>query len=112
MRMPKISLLQWQKRYGAEKACISTLAKYRWPNGKLKIIKRHFKKYNITYKYTPYFFSPFQTQQFYSASLQVHQSNSSVTSLHTDVSFQVLCDRVDPGQGTGQTHIKQLAFWG
>ena len=43
MRMPKISLLQWQKRYGTEKACISMLAKYRWPNGKLKIIKRHFK---------------------------------------------------------------------
>ncbi len=41
MRMPKISLLQWQKRYGTEKACISTLAKYRWSNGKLKIIKRH-----------------------------------------------------------------------
>jgi len=42
MRMPKISLLQWQKRYGTEKACISMLAKYRLPNGKLKIIKRHF----------------------------------------------------------------------
>jgi len=33
MKMPKISLLQWQKRYGTEKACASTLAKYRWPNG-------------------------------------------------------------------------------
>ena len=41
MRMPKISLLQWQKRYGTEKTCISTLTKYHWPNGKLKIIKRH-----------------------------------------------------------------------
>ena len=42
MRMPKISLLQRQKRYGTEKARISMLAKYRLPNGKLKIIKRHF----------------------------------------------------------------------
>jgi len=41
MRMPKTSLLQWQKRYGTEKACKSMLAKYCWPNGKLKIIKRH-----------------------------------------------------------------------
>ena len=30
MEMPKISLLQWQKRYGTEKACVSTLTKYRW----------------------------------------------------------------------------------
>lgn len=33
MKMPKISLLEWQKRYGTEKACATTLAKYRWPNG-------------------------------------------------------------------------------
>ncbi len=42
MRMLKISLLQWQKCYGTEKASISMLAKYRCSNGKLKIIKRHF----------------------------------------------------------------------
>ncbi len=41
MRMPKIILLEWQKRYGTEKAPIPMLVKYRWPNGKLKIIKRH-----------------------------------------------------------------------
>ena len=33
MKMPGISLLEWQKRYGTEKACASALAKYRWPNG-------------------------------------------------------------------------------
>jgi len=33
MKMPQISLLEWQKRYGTEKACASMLAKYRWPNG-------------------------------------------------------------------------------
>ncbi len=33
MKMPQISLLEWQKRYGTEKACASTLAKYRWPDG-------------------------------------------------------------------------------
>jgi len=35
MKMPKIGLLQWQKRYGTEKACAFTLTRYRWPNGKL-----------------------------------------------------------------------------
>jgi transposase-like protein len=33
MKMPKISLLEWQKRYGTEEACAATLAKYRWPHG-------------------------------------------------------------------------------
>jgi hypothetical protein len=33
MKMPEISLLEWQKRYGTEKACVETLSKYRWPNG-------------------------------------------------------------------------------
>lgn len=33
MKMPKISLIEWQKRYGTEKACAATLAKYRWPQG-------------------------------------------------------------------------------
>ena len=33
MRMPEISLLEWQKRYGTEKACAAALAKYRWPQG-------------------------------------------------------------------------------
>ena len=31
--MPKISLIEWQRRYGTEKACAATLAKYRWPQG-------------------------------------------------------------------------------
>lgn len=33
MKTPTISLLEWQKRFGKEKACASTIAKYRWPNG-------------------------------------------------------------------------------
>ena len=33
MKMPQISLLEWQKRYGTERTCAATLAKYRWPNG-------------------------------------------------------------------------------
>jgi len=33
MKTPTISLLQWQKCYGTEKACASAIAKYRWPNG-------------------------------------------------------------------------------
>lgn len=33
MKMPKISLLEWQKRYGTEKACAAALAKYRWLQG-------------------------------------------------------------------------------
>ncbi len=33
MKMPKLSLLEWQKRYGTEKACAATIAKYRWPQG-------------------------------------------------------------------------------
>ncbi len=31
MKMQKISLIESQKRYGTEKACAATLAKYRWP---------------------------------------------------------------------------------
>lgn len=33
MKTPTISLLQWQKRFGTEKACVSAIAKYRWPSG-------------------------------------------------------------------------------
>jgi len=33
MKMPEISLLEWQKRYGTEKACAAAIAKYRWPQG-------------------------------------------------------------------------------
>jgi transposase-like protein len=33
MKTPKISLLQWQKRFGTEKACAATLFKFRWPQG-------------------------------------------------------------------------------
>ncbi|MCK5704344.1 MAG: IS1595 family transposase, partial [Cyclobacteriaceae bacterium] len=33
MKMPVISLLGWQKRFGTEKACAQSLAKVRWPQG-------------------------------------------------------------------------------
>lgn len=33
MKMPQISLLEWQKRYGSERACEKVLFKIRWPNG-------------------------------------------------------------------------------
>lgn len=33
MKMPTISLLEWQKRFRTEKACIRTLEKVRWPQG-------------------------------------------------------------------------------
>ena len=33
MKMPELSLLEWQKRYGTEKSCAATIAKYRWPQG-------------------------------------------------------------------------------
>lgn len=33
MKMPRVSLIEWQKRYGTEKACAATIAKYRWPQG-------------------------------------------------------------------------------
>lgn len=33
MKTPKISLLEWQQRFGTEEACADTLFKYRWPNG-------------------------------------------------------------------------------
>lgn len=33
MKMPKVSLLEWQKRFETEKACIETLIKVRWPDG-------------------------------------------------------------------------------
>ena len=33
MKMPDISLLEWQKRYGTERACAKELAKIRWPGG-------------------------------------------------------------------------------
>ncbi len=33
MKTPEISLLEWQQRYGTEKACAAALAQYRWPKG-------------------------------------------------------------------------------
>lgn len=33
MKMPEISLLEWQKRFGTESACEKVLVKIRWPNG-------------------------------------------------------------------------------
>lgn len=33
MKTSEISLLEWQKRYGTEKACAAALAKFRWPDG-------------------------------------------------------------------------------
>jgi transposase-like protein len=33
MKMPEISLLDWQKKFGTEKACAAALAQHRWPNG-------------------------------------------------------------------------------
>jgi hypothetical protein len=33
MKMPQISLLEWQKKYSTEKACAAAIARYRWPNG-------------------------------------------------------------------------------
>ena len=33
MKMPAISLLEWQKRFGTERACAKALTKVRWPCG-------------------------------------------------------------------------------
>ena len=33
MKMPGMSLLEWQKRYGTERSCAKTLIKVRWPKG-------------------------------------------------------------------------------
>jgi len=33
MQMPDISLIEWQKRFGTERACAKVLVKIRWPNG-------------------------------------------------------------------------------
>lgn len=33
MKMPAISLLEWQQRFGTEAACVQALTKVRWPNG-------------------------------------------------------------------------------
>jgi transposase-like protein/ribosomal protein L37AE/L43A len=33
MKMPSVSLLEWQKRYGTERACVNELTKVRWPDG-------------------------------------------------------------------------------
>jgi len=33
MKMPEVSLLEWQKRYGTERACAKALEKVRWPDG-------------------------------------------------------------------------------
>ena len=33
MKMPAISLLEWQKQFGTERACVRALTKVRWPQG-------------------------------------------------------------------------------
>ncbi len=33
MKMPNVSLLSWQKRFGTEKACAKILYETRWPSG-------------------------------------------------------------------------------
>lgn len=33
MKMPTISLVEWQKKFGTERACAKALVKVRWPNG-------------------------------------------------------------------------------
>ncbi len=33
MKMPKVTLLEWQKRYGTEQACEKVLIAIRWPDG-------------------------------------------------------------------------------
>ena len=33
MKMPEVSLIEWQKRFGTERKCAQTLAKVRWPKG-------------------------------------------------------------------------------
>ena len=33
MKMPEVSLLEWQKRFGTEHACEKVLVTIRWPNG-------------------------------------------------------------------------------
>ena len=33
MKMPEVSLLEWQKRFGTERACEKVLVKIRWPDG-------------------------------------------------------------------------------
>lgn len=33
MKMPEISLIEWQQRFGTEEACIDTLFRVRWPDG-------------------------------------------------------------------------------
>ena len=50
MKIPEISLLQWQERYGTEKACASTLAKIRWPNGFMCPRCSHERAYYISKK--------------------------------------------------------------
>ena len=48
MKMPELSLLEWQKLYGTERACASTLAKYRWPNWFICAKCSHDSAYYIT----------------------------------------------------------------
>jgi transposase-like protein len=33
MKMPEISLMEWQNRFGTEEACVESLVKVRWPDG-------------------------------------------------------------------------------
>ncbi len=33
MKTPEVNLLEWQKQFGSEEACIEAIIKYRWPNG-------------------------------------------------------------------------------
>ena len=46
MKMPVISLLEWQKNFGTERACAVTLAKVRWPQG-FQCPACGFKKYSF-----------------------------------------------------------------
>lgn len=48
MKMPEISLLDWQKKFGTEKACATALIKYRWPEGFICPHCGHQKAYYMT----------------------------------------------------------------
>jgi ribosomal protein L37AE/L43A len=61
MKMPGISLLEWQNRFGNEKACMRALAKVRWPQG-FQCPQCGFKKYSYI-----------TTRKFYQCSQCRHQ---------------------------------------
>ena len=48
MKMPEISLLDWQKKFGTEKACAAALIKHRWPEGFMCPHCGHQKAYYMT----------------------------------------------------------------